>query len=214
MKSVGSILKTARGKKGLAFKQIQQEIKIHPRFLQALERGDYSVFASPVHIKGFLRTYARFLGLDEKEVMAFFRREYDEKRAQKEVSRVKPLSGPRVFWTPGWIVGAVGALLVFVFLGYLFWSYQHYAGAPFLVVDQPASDLTTEETVIEVRGRVSRGAEVSLNGEGLPVSEDGRFHSTVSLGYGMNALEFVATNPFGRKTVVTRTVIVPAPESE
>jgi len=214
MKSAGSLLKNAREEKGLTFKQVQQKTKIHPRFLQALEKGDYAVFSSSVHIKGFLRTYARFLGLDEEEVMAFFRREYDEAREQRSVEGVRPLRGPRIFWTPGWVLGALGAALVLVFFGYLLWGYWRYAGSPFLAIDQPASDIVTAETSIEVRGRASRGSVVSLNGRELSVSGEGSFELTVPLTSGTNVLEFVAVSPLGRKAVVIRTVVVEAPEDE
>lgn len=208
MKTVGSILKDAREKRNLTFDQIWEETKIHPRFLQALEKGDYSIFSSPVHTKGFLRTYVRFLGLDEGEVMAFFRREYDEAQMQKNVEKVRPLKGLRVFWTPGWVVGFLGVALALTFLGYLLWGYSRYAGPPFLAVDRPGSDLTTEETTIEIVGRASRGAEVTLNGERLSTTEEGGFTATISLSYGANTLEFVAVNPWGRQSVVARTVIV------
>ena len=209
---MGSILRSARERRGLTFKQIQEETKIHPRFLKALEEGGYSVFSSPVHIKGFLRIYARFLGLDENEVMAFFRREYDERQVGKPVGSIKPFRKPRFFWTPGWALSAVGAALVAIFFIYLLSGYLRYAGPPFLAVDQPPSDIVTSETFVEVAGQVGQGSEVSLNGEKLPVSEDGYFSLVVPLARGVNTLELVATSPLGRRTVVTRTVVVEVPE--
>lgn len=214
MKTVGSILKSAREEKGLTLDEIREATRIHPRFLAALEEGDYSVFSSPVHLKGFLRTYARFLELDEEEVMAFFRREYDEREAQEKISGIKALQRPRVFWTPGWLVSVFAIVLVLTFLGYLFWGYQRYTRTPFLAVDQPVADLTVSETVLEVVGRASREVEVSLNGETLSLSEEGRFETTIALSYGVNTLEFVATSPLGRKTIITRTVVVKAPVEE
>lgn len=211
MKTVGSILKTAREEKALSLNQVKEVTKIHPRFLKALEEGDYSVFSSPVHLKGFLRTYARFLELDEEEAMAFLRREYDEKKVQRKIAQVKVLQGSRMFWTPGWVISIFAVVLVLVFFGYLFWGYQQYAGAPFLAIDQPASDITINETFLEITGRASREAEVSLNGERLPLSEEGQLTTTITLSYGVNTLEFVAVNPLGRRTVITRTVVVEAP---
>jgi len=211
MKTVGSILKTAREEKALSLDRVKKATKIHPRFLKALEEGDYSVFSSPVHLKGFLRTYARFLELDEEEVMAFLRREYDEKKVQRRIEQVKALQGSRMFWTPGWVISIFAAVLVLVFFGYLFWGYQRYARAPFLAIDQPASDITINEAFFEIAGRASREVEVSLNGERLPLSEEGQFATTITLSYGVNTLEFVAVNPLGRRTVITRTVVVEAP---
>jgi hypothetical protein len=50
--------------KGLTLADVQDEIKINSRFLDALERGDYSTLPTPVHVRGYLRNYARFLELD------------------------------------------------------------------------------------------------------------------------------------------------------
>ncbi len=214
MKTVGSILKAAREKKALSLEQVRKATKIHPRFLKALESGDYFAFSSSPHLKGFLRTYARFLELDEEEVMAFLRREYDEKNNQVEIGGVKALRGPRIFWTAGWVVSVFAAILIIAFLAYLFWGYQRYARAPLLVVDQPAADLTISEPSLEVAGYASQGAEVKLNGEKLFLSGEGKFTATITLSYGLNTLEFVATSPLGRETEVTRTVIVEAPVEE
>lgn len=80
MKKAGEILKENRLKKNLSLSEISQELRIHIRFLEAIENADYSVFSDAVQIKGFIKNYSRFLGLNEGEVMAFWRREYEEDR--------------------------------------------------------------------------------------------------------------------------------------
>ena len=214
MRTVGSILKKARGKRGLSLNEVKEATRIHPRFLKALEEGSYSVFSSPVLLKGFLRTYARFLELDVEEVMAFFRREYDESRAKRDIKGVGPLRGPRVILTPGWVITTLAAALILIFLGYLYWGYQRYARAPFLAVDQPPSDITVTEASLAVVGRADREAEVRLNGERLSLSEEGRFAAAITLVDGVNTLEFSAVNSLGRETVITRTVVLEAPGGE
>lgn len=64
MDELGHILREARETKGLTLAEVQQEIRINVKFLEALENGQYERLPTPVHVRGFLKNYARFLGLD------------------------------------------------------------------------------------------------------------------------------------------------------
>ncbi|KAA3660029.1 MAG: helix-turn-helix domain-containing protein [Chloroflexi bacterium] len=69
MNELGHILREARETKGLTLAEVESDIRINSRFLEALENGDYAVLPTPVHVRGFLRNYARFLGLDPKPLL-------------------------------------------------------------------------------------------------------------------------------------------------
>lgn len=69
MDELGQILREARENKGLTLEEVQAETRIHARFLTALEKGDYTALPTPVHVRGFLRNYARFLGLDPQPLL-------------------------------------------------------------------------------------------------------------------------------------------------
>jgi cytoskeleton protein RodZ len=58
--------------KGLTLSDVQDEIRINSRYLQALEVGDYGALPSAVHGRGFLRNYARFLELDPRPLLERF----------------------------------------------------------------------------------------------------------------------------------------------
>lgn len=64
MDELGQILREAREARGLTLEQVAEETRINRRFLDALEQGDYVTLPTPVHVRGFLRNYARFLKLD------------------------------------------------------------------------------------------------------------------------------------------------------
>ncbi len=64
MDELGHILREARETKGLSIEEVQEETRINAKYLAAMENGDYAVLPSPVHVRGFLRNYARFLNLD------------------------------------------------------------------------------------------------------------------------------------------------------
>ena len=62
----GNQLKLARERKGLSYEQIFEVTRIQPSILKEIEEGKASV--APVFLKGFIKTYARFLGLDPEEL--------------------------------------------------------------------------------------------------------------------------------------------------
>jgi cytoskeletal protein RodZ len=69
MDEFGHILREARENKGLTLAEVQDKTRINSRFLAALEQGDYQKLPTPVHARGFLRNYARFLGLDPQPLV-------------------------------------------------------------------------------------------------------------------------------------------------
>ena len=64
MDELGQILSQARENKGLTVEDVQQATRINAHYIEALENGEYEVLPTPVHVRGFLRNYARYLSLD------------------------------------------------------------------------------------------------------------------------------------------------------
>jgi cytoskeletal protein RodZ len=63
-KTVGEILRTAREARKLSVEQVNRETKISVQTVRSLEQDDFGAFPSETYLKGFVRTYADFLGLD------------------------------------------------------------------------------------------------------------------------------------------------------
>jgi cytoskeleton protein RodZ len=71
MKTLGVWLRQTREAQGSSLEEVEAETRIRPRFLEALEQGNYGVFpGGTVQIRGFLRIYARHLGLSPDQVLA------------------------------------------------------------------------------------------------------------------------------------------------
>ncbi len=64
MDELGHVLREARETMGLTLAEAEEKTRINRRFLEALEKGAYHDLPTPVHVRGFLRNYARFLNLD------------------------------------------------------------------------------------------------------------------------------------------------------
>ncbi|WP_161598410.1 RodZ domain-containing protein [Pseudodesulfovibrio senegalensis] len=71
-KEVGNIFKDERERRGLSIKEVMEVTKISRRNLLAIEDGNKDELPHPVYAKGFIRSYARFLGLDADELAQVF----------------------------------------------------------------------------------------------------------------------------------------------
>jgi transcriptional regulator with XRE-family HTH domain len=69
---LGNELREARLRLNLTLLQAEKQTRIRTKYLEALEQGNYSMLPSGVHARGFLRGYARFLGLDGDLAVARF----------------------------------------------------------------------------------------------------------------------------------------------
>ena len=64
MFQIGASLREARTRRGLSPADVQKAIRIRERYLTALEEEKWNLLPGEAYAKGFLRTYAEFLGLD------------------------------------------------------------------------------------------------------------------------------------------------------
>src|SRR5215204_4296515 len=61
---IGRHLEQRRKERGLTLDEVEQATKIRKRYLTGLEREDYAMLPDAVYARGFLKTYANYLGLD------------------------------------------------------------------------------------------------------------------------------------------------------
>jgi cytoskeleton protein RodZ len=61
---IGNSLREARVRRGIEFAQAELATKIRGKYLRALEEEHFEVLPAETYVKGFLRTYAEYLGLD------------------------------------------------------------------------------------------------------------------------------------------------------
>lgn len=69
MPTVGDKLRAERERRGLSVHQAADGTNIKTDHIRAMEQGAWDSFPAPVYIRGFARTYAKYLRLDEKQVV-------------------------------------------------------------------------------------------------------------------------------------------------
>ena len=210
MKTVGQALRQARKKLNITIAEAERATKIRAETLSALEADDFTKLSSPTYIKGFIRNYGEYLGLDSPTLLALFRRQYDEGKTQnsKILPDLKPKNSPRVILTPKRLFVIGISILVLGFLGYLFAQYQSFAAAPALQVQSPNDNLQVNNGTVSVVGRTDPDATLSINGQQVDLTASGAFSVSVTLPDGTTDLTIAATNKLGRVTTVKRTITV------
>ncbi|HET8862950.1 MAG TPA: helix-turn-helix transcriptional regulator [Solirubrobacterales bacterium] len=114
-------MREARTRRKLDLSEVEAAIKIRARFLQAMETEEWDALPGGAYTRGFIRTYASYLGLDGERLADDYRRSTAPPGGEKPPQRVEPVpmgtrgNGPRI---PGWaLVVMVCLVLVALVVG-------------------------------------------------------------------------------------------------
>lgn len=211
-KSTGEILRQAREARGESLHDVSLAIQIRPSMLEAIEAGQFFGLTDPLYLKGFIRAYAQYVGLDESEVLPFFRREYDEQQTQQQKLRapLAPIDSKRLKLTPGRLVVGVLTMAILALVGFSYNQYVSVALTPPLELNSPTDNFVSDSGFVEIKGKTEPGAKLTLNGQEVSLSPDGGFELTVALAQGANMLQLESINSLGKITKIERTVMGPS----
>ncbi len=109
MSPLGETLQRARLSKGLTFEDAERVTRIPRKYLEALELENFGILPAPVFARGFLRSYADYLGLDSAALLPFFPVGHVE---EPTLAPLPEVSQPGAWNASGVIAFAVMGLLV------------------------------------------------------------------------------------------------------
>jgi len=206
---VGQKLHDARVQKGLMLEDVARATKIKATFLSAIEKGEYKKLPSVAYAQGFVRNYVAFLGLPERDTLALFRREFDEKKVfevlPESLSKERDYSSNAFKLHQGTVVGILILLGLFA---YIVFQYKYAFISPALVVSIPKEQQVFTSSDIAVLGKTDQNATVSVNNTPISVDQNGSFKKTISLFSGKQIITIKAINRFGKETTLERHIEV------
>ena len=113
---IGEALVAARRQQGVALSDAAAETRVRESYLAALEEEDFAALGGDVYVKGFLRSYARFLRLDPEPLIATYRANYERPADEMVPLAHQPVAPMLSEGRPALIIGAgVVAILLVVF---------------------------------------------------------------------------------------------------
>lgn len=98
MESVGEFFRQVRETKGLTLDEVASKTRIRTDFVKALEDGNFAKLPDQVFARGFVRSYARSLGLDEEDAIHRFIQSagsFYEKQDERERLKVRQVEEDR-----------------------------------------------------------------------------------------------------------------------
>ena len=178
---IGATLRKARQDIGATLDDVEYETKIRKRYLDALEREDYGDLPSAVYARGFLKTYANYLGLDGEEFSQELKERWDavQERQRRQSSpkeerfgrgRARSSAGAisirRRRISPLAMLGFAVAFALLAAVGGLYWIGQNSRSVPV------ASDSRSEQPLAD-NGQPSNPGGMTGNPSADQGAQDG-----------------------------------------
>jgi transcriptional regulator with XRE-family HTH domain len=202
---LGEYLAEVRKSLGLSLEDAAVRSGIKSRFLEGLERGDFSVLPPDVYTLGFLRQLAEIYSVDGASLAEQFKKErlIANQLKLKQRQRRPPLKNffGRIVVTPKLLSISLGAAFVAATVIYIIWQVASINKSPSLEIFEPQNNQLVKSSFLTVKGRTDPGMSVSVNGnKDVFVDNDGNFEIQLALAPGPKNLEIVAQNRFGKST--------------
>jgi cytoskeletal protein RodZ len=155
---LGETLRRARLSRGTTFEEAERVTRIPRKYLEALENENFGILPAPVFARGFLRSYASYLGLDAGDLLPFFPVGHVE---EPRLENLPEVAEQRTWNLSGLVaMGVVGFLVLIVIALYSLGGDNQQS--PFITetFDQPASDAGTDNNGVQT------GSEPGAEGGG------------------------------------------------
>ncbi|MGK7913703.1 MAG: helix-turn-helix domain-containing protein [Synechococcus sp.] len=116
---IGSLLRKARSAQRVSYEEASRAVRIRPDFLRGLEAGQLDGLPERVYVRGFIKAYANYLGLDGDALASRFASAAQLVPPPRQQKRRRPV-GMQLRPVHAWIayvalvVGAVGGIAVFL----------------------------------------------------------------------------------------------------
>ncbi len=87
---IGSDLHRARTRREIELSEVEAATRIRARFLSAIENEEWDALPGGVYTRGFIRTYASYLGLDGNRIAEDYRREFESGSVERPEAAASP----------------------------------------------------------------------------------------------------------------------------
>ena len=202
MLTVGKILKTQREKKNLKLEDIEKDMRVRAKFLNALENDDWTLFSSKIYIGGLIKNYSKYLNLDHNKILAFFRRQYEKK---EEFAFKKNLSAKYLTPQTRKVLYFFTFITIFLFAYYFGYQVYRFISPPKVEILSPDASVFKNQDRVRIVGQTEKEAVVKIFGERIYQNDKGIFNYDLPLKVGKNSLTIEVIGANGKKTKLNKT---------
>jgi cytoskeletal protein RodZ len=203
--TLGEKMRRVRSEKRVGLPEIAKNTKIQLEYLEYLENGDYNKLPADVYVRGFLKSFADYLGVNEEYLIKSF---IKEKSIQKNIEgnskeKINPdkINLSKFSITPK-IISIIFISLFFLVLSfYLYKNLNNFVSNPELIILNPIADSIINDTKVIVKGKTDIGNDLFINNQPVLVDDEGNFSESVVLREGKNVISIKSVNQFNKEIV-------------
>ncbi len=92
MKEIGEKLKEAREEHGVSLEEVAEDLNLRVSQIQNIEEGNLKVFKDIFYLKSFIRSYAKYLGLDDEKIMDEVNEYFFEETSKIPIAEIQKAS--------------------------------------------------------------------------------------------------------------------------
>lgn len=203
--SFGARLKLRRQRRQLTLTQIEEQSKVHIKYLQALEQDQYQNLPAEVYSLGFARRYLETLDLPEKKIQELIKEFQSQFKIWKKQHQgqlaVTTLKERRPIITPKILLSLVSGLTLLLIASYIWLQIRTLTSPPQLTIISPEGETVVEKDIVEIIGQVNQDATIVINNQTINTQKDGSFSEKIKLAEGINNIEIKAENRFKKQTI-------------
>lgn len=207
--TLGEKMRRLREERRLSLNEVSRATRIQVKYLESLEGGFYNDLPADVYVRGFLRSYADFLGVNENIFLKLYSKEVeikknleknknpqeDWKKERKELVNVSSF-----VFTPRVLIIGVVSIIVLAICTYLYKEIGSFSNEARLVILSPENNFSTEENSVLVEGATDRDAIIYINGKSVTVDDNGKFKENLTIQAGPNTINVRAVNKFNKES--------------
>ena len=198
----GHLLREAREERGYSQKEVARDLHLTSKVIDALEESNFDIIPSSLFARGYIRSYARHLGLDGQALVAEFDAVYgvpnQNKKPMPGVHQLGQQSKPGDTWVKLIsIIFVIGLVVASV----LWWQHQN-GGSMLQRLNNVTLSNTVTEPVVESLGEDDNSSDMGLlaanpSEVGTTVSEvsDDQTAATEAPAQALDVAEIVAVKP-------------------
>jgi len=180
--AIGQRLSEARASRQISLEQAEEETRIRLKYLMAMESGEFDTLPNIAVARGFLRSYARYLGLDPSQLLEEFERVYPHPVSQP-LRHPASERGPHVlemdlgrrsggrFWMGVTVVGLLAlGIIALLWLQQAGWVSLPFSGPPLQPRVIPLPSPTARQTNISPSPTNTRQSRLTTPTPTLPLA--------------------------------------------
>ncbi len=199
MFQASSLLKNTRLDKEWELSDISKKLKVPVKYLEALEDGEITCYPQEPYCSLIIKDYADYLGLNGKDVLSLFRRDFEQKNKTKNSLK------NQFSFTPKLTFYIAIILVVILFATYLISEYYKFHLPPKLKVNWPL-EATISASTVEINGITDPESTIRINDDLIMVNNDGSFQKKINLNSGENLITIESTSANGKTSTEQKTI--------